>query len=652
MALLSLTRDSMGSLAVQPNSARAYVLAAALLLLAVAAQWSLRPAVGNGVPFLFFFPAVGIAAMFGGWKPSLVVLAGGALSALYWLEPSGSLRVEDPASRLAIAGYLLGAGLLVWMGGHVSHLRARAVAAENHLQQQVKDLETLLAERDTAQRDALDLSRRLDVALETSAVPFCLLQPLHDAEGNVSTFRWEYLNAAAARLLRRPAAEVVGRPLRESVGSARLEPGLLERVLTALRQRSTVQFETWVEGAAGRRWFHVIASPYDHGLAVWFADITQRKRDEQALRDADRRKDEFLATLAHELRNPLAPIRQAALIGKAPAATEAQKRWSAEVIERQVSHMARLLDDLLDVSRITRGKLELRREPMPLSRAIEAAVEAARPLVDARGQSLAVRRQVDEPWVDADPIRLSQVLSNLLTNASKYTPEGGRIELWIESEAGRARVAVRDNGVGIAPEAIDRIFEMFTQVRGTDPGTHAGLGIGLALSRGLVELHGGQLTAHSEGPGRGSTFVVEMPRCQPPARTAQAAPAAAGRRTRRVLVADDNRDAAQTLADLLRMEGHDVTVAFDGTDALAQYIRLSPEVALLDIGMPGLTGNEVASAIRARPEGTGTLLVAITGWGQERDRDQARGAGFDLHLTKPVDPAQVLQLLGAAPEAR
>ena len=249
-------------------------------------------------------------------------------------------------------------------------------------------------------------------------------------------------------------------------------------------------------------------------------------------------------------------------------------------------------------------------------------------------------------WVDGDPVRLAQVLSNLLTNAARYTPEGGHIALAASQEDGTVRVEIRDDGAGIAPDSLERIFEMFTQVRGRDGAGGAGLGIGLALSRGLVELHGGKLVAQSEGLGHGSTFTVELPAApQPEAAEAQSGPSDTPTRARRVLVADDNRDAAQSLADLLRIEGHEVTVAFDGEQALAEFQRCTPEVALLDIGMPGLTGNQVASAIRARPEGRSTLLVAITGWGQERDREAARNAGFDAHFTKPVDPMQVLQLL-------
>jgi signal transduction histidine kinase/CheY-like chemotaxis protein len=619
----------MGSLAIQPNSKRAFALAVALLAAALLLQWSLRPVLGHRLPFLFMFPAIGIAAMWGGWRPACLVLIGGLFSGLAWMEPTGGLSMDGVAGRVAVAGYLVAGGLLMALGGRMSLLRARAVDAENAVAQQLSDV------------------RALQSALEAAAVPFCLLEPRRDETGQVTGFNWTYLNEAAARVLRRPANEAIGRPVREFLGDASLEPGTLPRSLQALREGRTTQFETWVDAGGVRRWFHVIASPSGAGLAVWFNDVTSRKRHEEALREADRRKDEFLATLAHELRNPLAPIRQAALIARSPNATPAQQRWSHEVIERQVAHMARLLDDLLDVSRITRGKLTLRKSVIELRSVVDAALEATRPLAEAKQQVLRAQLPGDPVWLEADPMRLSQVLTNLITNAVKYTPAQGRIDVSARVEAGEVRLAVRDDGLGIPADAIEAVFEMFTQVRAHQEASAGGLGIGLALSRGLVELHGGSLTAESDGAGHGSTFTVCLQCAAAPAAQEDASPSP-GRtvRSRRVLVADDNRDAAESLADLLRMDGHEVTVAFDGEQALAAFGRVLPDVALLDIGMPGLTGNEVASAIRARPEGAGTLLVAITGWGQERDRAAARQSGFDHHFTKPVDPMQVLALLG------
>jgi signal transduction histidine kinase/ActR/RegA family two-component response regulator len=500
----------MATTQARPGALRALASGLAFTLAALALQWGLRPLVGEKVPFLFFLPAIGVAAMWWGWRAAILVMAGGFLNAFYWFSPEGQPGVEATADRAALAGYLVSASVLLALGARLNHLRRRAAQAEARLAQQLQELQ----------------------------------------------------------------------------------------------------------------WLHALSH-----------------EQQTRLREADRRKDEFLATLAHELRNPLAPIRQAAMIARSPAATEPQKRRSQDIIERQVRHMALLLDDLLDVSRITRGKLELRREPTPLAVMVEATVESSRPLLDARRQQLQVQLPTPELWLDADPMRVEQVLTNLLGNAAKYGRPGGQVLLSARREGGTAVIEVRDDGIGIPPEALDSVFEMFTQLpRGEGRGA-GGLGIGLALSRGLAVLHGGSLVAHSAGPGQGSTFTLTLPLDHPP----PPAPAAAGSQQRpaarrRILVADDNRDAAETLAEMLRMSGHEVSIALDGEQALQSFRTLHPDAALLDIGMPGMTGNEVAQAIRALPEGRDAMLVAITGWGQDRDREATRHAGFDHHLTKPVDP--------------
>ncbi len=378
-------------------------------------------------------------------------------------------------------------------------------------------------------------------------------------------------------------------------------------------------------------------------------EIASRERAEAALREADRRKDEFLATLAHELRNPLAPIRQAALISQAPAATEAQKRWSHDVISRQVQHMSLLLDDLLDVSRITRGTLELRRQPAELAAIVEAAVETARPAIDAKRHELLVEIPQTPVRFAADPLRLAQVLSNLLTNAAKYTDPEGHVRLGASVAEQMLTITVTDSGIGIPPEDITGVFAMFSQVKSTQDRSEGGLGIGLALAKGLVELHDGTLEARSRGVGFGSEFIVRLPLKS--SEVTSPGPvdsrSESRRATRRVLIADDNRDAAESLAMLLRIDGHEVTVVYDGPQALTMLLQVRPEVALLDIGMPGLDGYEVAQRVRHGPLGSAITLIAVTGWGQDRDKAQARQAGFDHHFTKPVDPARLSQLLRA-----
>ena len=505
-------------------------------------------------------------------------------------------------------------------------------------------------ERARAQAAYQESQGRFQAVLDASAVPFVVLSPVReDTSGQIVDFEWTYVNDAAARALRRPAAAFAGKRVQDVLPARWSTSESFKQCVAVVEARETREFETLVHHEGAAQWFNCVASPMHGAVALWFTDVTTRKNDERLLQEADRRKDEFLATLAHELRNPLAPIRQASAVSRLPQATEAQKRWSHEVIERQVRHMALLLDDLLDVSRITRGRLALRRGTNTLAEMLEAAVETARPLIDTRHHELEVVTPQARILVQADPLRVSQIVANLLTNAAKYTNPHGRIRLLAALDADDVVIEVSDNGIGIAPESLPAVFDMFTQLRGSDDRA-GGLGIGLALTKGLVELHGGSIGVHSDGPGRGSVFTVRLPRGETPARTPaqedHAAPRAAS--ARRILVADDNRDAAESLAALLELEGHEVTLAYDGADALLAYERVHPQICLLDIGMPFRSGNEVAAEIRSREDGRLPTLVAITGWGQDADRSQALAAGFDHHLTKPVDPAQLLRLIGEA----
>ena len=376
-------------------------------------------------------------------------------------------------------------------------------------------------------------------------------------------------------------------------------------------------------------------------------EIEIRERAEATLRETDRRKDEFLATLAHELRNPLAPIRQAALISKTAGASESQKRWSHDVITRQVHHMSLLLDDLLDISRVTRGTLDLRLETADLNDVIEAALETARPTIDAKRHELRVEKPREPLQIVTDPLRLAQILSNLLTNAAKYTDPQGRIVLKVECASDSVTLSVKDTGIGISRDSLARVFEMFAQVKSSQDRSEGGLGIGLALSKGLVELHGGTIEARSEGAGQGSEFTVRLPRRVLPAAADSAANLSANEPCvrRRILMADDNRDAAQSLAMLLELEGHEVTVVHDGHAAVEAFKEFRPEVVILDIGMPGLDGYEVARTVRQDSLGRAVTLVALTGWGQDRDKARALAAGFNHHFTKPVEPSRISELL-------
>lgn len=389
------------------------------------------------------------------------------------------------------------------------------------------------------------------------------------------------------------------------------------------------------------------------GLTRWFGthtDITERQQMEQALRDSDRRKDEFLAMLAHELRNPLAPVRNALHLLRLPGG-EHSSRLAIDVMERQLTHLIRMVDDLLDVSRITRGKVTLRRQTVALADVLADAVETVRAALAARGHRLDLHLPDPPVLLDADSTRLEQVFANLLSNAVKYTEPGGRIAVAAWRDGGDVVVQVSDTGVGIPAELLPHIFDLFTQAERSLDRSQGGLGIGLALVKALVELHGGTVTAHSPGPGQGSEFTVRLPALpaslEHPAGPVRRLPALAGD-SRRVLVVDDNVDAARSLAMLLTAWGHEASLAHDGPAALAEAARLAPDVVLLDIGLPRMDGYEVARRLRATPEGAGLLLIALTGYGQDEDRRRSREAGFDHHLVKPVDTDALRDLLGAA----
>ena len=380
-------------------------------------------------------------------------------------------------------------------------------------------------------------------------------------------------------------------------------------------------------------------------------DITERKRIEEALRDADRKKDEFLATLAHELRNPLAPIRNAVQILKAKGPPQPELQWARGVIDRQVQLMARLLEDLLDVSRISRNKLELRMERVDLAAVVEAAVETSRPVIEAGRHELTVILPPEPIHLEADPVRLAQVFANLLNNAAKYTEEGGRIRLSAERQGSDVVVSVKDSGIGIAAEMLPRIFEIFSQAKPALVRSQGGLGIGLSLVKGLVELHGGSIEARSAGAGPGKR--VRRPpagrhgHARSEARPDRARTTSKARDRCRILIVDDNHDSADSLAMLLQIMGHEVGTAYDGEEAVEAAGALQPDVVLLDIGMPKLNGYDACRRIREQPWGKGMFLIALTGWGQEEDRRRTEEAGFNHHMVKPVDPAALMKLLAS-----
>ena len=461
-------------------------------------------------------------------------------------------------------------------------------------------------------------------------------------------------NEGAQRLFGYSPAEIVGRSI-----DLIIPPELREeerQILRRISQGERVEhFETVRLTKDGRRIdVSLTVSPVrdDTGRVIGASkvarDISERKRVDETLREADRRKDEFLATLAHELRNPLAPIRHSLEILVRSEGDPRLFRHATDILGRQLSHMIRLVDDLLDVSRITRDKLQLQKTRVDLASIINHAVESTRPLAERDQQTIEVALPSEPIYLDADPMRLAQVFSNLFNNACQYTEPGGRIWLTAERQNGEVVLMVRDSGIGMPADQLDGIFEMFTQVEEDNERPRRGLGIGLTLVRRLVQLHGGTVTARSEGRGLGSEFEVRLPVLESKEAPFEPEPLPApDTGARRMLVVDDNRDSAESIATLLQLSGHRTYMAHDGLAAVEAAERYRPDVILLDVGLPKISGIDACRRIRSHAWGKGMVVVALTGWGQEHDRRNTREAGFDAHLVKPVDYGDLLQLLSA-----
>ncbi len=476
---------------------------------------------------------------------------------------------------------------------------------------------------------------------------FALHQMVWDAGGAPVDYRFVEVNPAFERLTGLPRERVVGNTVRELIPG--LEPEWLERYGEVARTRRAVRFEGWA-GALGR-YFEVVAfSPEEGQFAALFFDVTERRAAEQALRDADRHKDEFLAVLSHELRNPLAPIVAGLHVMERSEPGGPEFRRARAIVGRQVGHLVRLVDDLLDVTRVTRGKVHLRRARLDLGALVTQAAEDNAAVFAERGVALELAVPKAPLRVDVDGARLSQVLGNLLQNAAKFTPAGGRVDASLSEEAGRAVIRVRDSGVGIPGDVLPRLFQPFTQAESSLARTRGGLGLGLALVKGLVELHGGSVRAASDGEGKGAEFTVELPLEGVLTSVAAPASAPAGPR-RRVLVVEDNVDAAETLADVLRLGGHEVEVAHDGDEGVRVAAEWRPDAVLCDIGLPGIDGYEVARRLRADGQG-GTFLVALTGYALPEDLQRAHEAGFDAHLPKPARLEDIEAMLARAGRVR
>jgi len=575
----------------------------------------------DGAGLAIFFVALVVAGWYGGVGPFMLAFALSLLSfMLFFHAPEEDVQADNPLR------VLIGLGAFFFVGIATALLSESVRAARRR--------ERARSEEAVHQREQL----RTTLSCIGEAVI------VTDTSGRLTM-----MNPVAERLTGWSAELARGRPIQEVFRTSDERTGVaadcpVERVVNH-RASSNMSRQLVLEARDGlKRPIDYSAAPIQdekgntNGVVLIFRDVTQRRQSEQNLRDADRRKDEFLALLAHELRNPLAPIGNALQILEMADDDREVAQNAREMMQRQFEHLVRLVDDLLDVSRIARGKIELRPERTSLGAVLERAVEASQPLIDARKHDLTLKVPSHPLELYVDPVRLAQVVTNLLTNAAKYMEEGGEIVVSAKCEENDLILSVRDTGIGIPPKMLPQIFDMFMQVEQGRTRSHGGLGIGLTLVKSMVQMHGGHVEAHSDGPGLGSEFILRLPRGQAPSEEAYeaAAPHDCHIQPRNILLVDDNVDAADTLASLLRSRRHKVVTAFSGPAALERATELRPEAVILDLGMPGMDGCEVAEKLRARAGGDALVLVALTGWGGVDDRQRTAAAGFDYHFVKPA----------------
>ena len=593
-----------------------YAGAIGLAVAAVALRWALIPWLGSDTPFATVIAATAIAVWMGGWGPALVAASVGFVgTGLAIGRPLGTLPTDRVHTLIGIILYSATCALIIGLG------------------------EGMRRTRDAYRRAQERFLRSQEAAIQG----YGLLKTLRDPDGGVMDFEFEYINPLGAAISRSTPEQVMGRRVTTVMPGA-CAAGLFDAMREVVQTGMPTDVEIADAGSAPTLWLRYMIVKVEDGTALSFSDITQTKELALSLKQraadlqrANAVKSLFLATLSHELRNPLAPIRNGIAILK--ARMQQAPDDIHDMMERQMRLATRLIDDLLDASRIDRGKLELHREAISVESFVAAAIETARPNIEARSLQLLVHQAPRPLYVDGDPTRLAQIVANLLNNAAKFTPENGRIEIWTRAKTEHAIIRVRDNGVGIAPGDLGRIFEMFVQLDSSRSQAAAGLGLGLPLARELARLHGGDVTARSGGSGKGSEFRVRLPLASTPAsRPEQVEVTPVPESPRQVLIVDDNVDAATSLGTLLRYRGHSVHTCFDGSTAFAAATHSPPDVAFIDLNMPHPDGAELATMIRGQPWGVSVKLVALTGMGQPADLERTRVAGFDEHLTKPANP--------------
>jgi signal transduction histidine kinase/CheY-like chemotaxis protein len=597
-----------------------YANAIVITAVAVALRWWLIPLVGPDAPYATIMGAVALAVWMGGWGPAVLTAVLGLLgTGLVIARPLNTLPVDRIHTLVGFALYASTCALIIGLG------------------------EAMRRTRDAYRRSQERFLRSQEAAIQG----YGWLKSVREADGTIVDFELEYINPLGASICKSSPERATGRRI-TAVMPGPCEAGLIEALRNVVKTGTPADIELADSSTSSVVWLRFMIVKVEDAVAMSFSDITQNKQlaTELKQRAADLQranavKSLFLATLSHELRNPLAPIRNGLAIlkeripehlGDIPA-----------MMERQMHIATRLIDDLLDASRIDRGKLEFRRETVTLESVIDAAVETARPNIEAKSHELIVRHAPGTVYVDADPTRLAQVVANLLNNAAKFTAPQGRIVLSARSKLGYATIRVQDNGIGIPPADLEGIFELFVQLDSSKTQGGDGLGLGLALARSLIALHGGEITAHSAGSGKGSEFRIRLPLTAAPAhRPLQVKAPRRDHTSRHILVVDDNVDAATSLATLLEMRGHRVRTCFGGAAAFEAASASPPEVAFIDLNMPHPDGIELSQLIRGQPWGTAVKLIALTGMGQPDDHARTRAAGFDEHLTKPVNPDDLL----------
>jgi signal transduction histidine kinase/ActR/RegA family two-component response regulator len=613
----------------RPDAARkyTYLAAVALAVCAVLLRYFLSPWLGGGSRYATLFGAVAIAVWMGGWRPGVVTAVLGYVLVQLFLTPVFELTDVSASDAMGLLLFAMSCAVIIALGHNLRAAREQSQRAEE----------------------------RFRKSQEAAIQGYGILRAERDDTGKLLDFIIEYVNPRGAAFARQNAEAVVGRRLTEVL------PGVTRNhVFETLRDVTDtgrpLEVELRYEQGGRSGWFRNMIVKVDDGVAVSFFDVTRAKQLENELAQrayllerADINKSRFLATLSHELRNPLAPLRNGLAILKKHGGTE--HATILGMMDRQLAQMVRLVDDLLDVSRIDRGKIELRRERVSVDAVVSAAIDTARPSIDAKSHELVVRFAQKALHVEGDPVRLAQIVANLLINAAKFTSPKGRIELALRAVDGQLEISVRDNGTGIEAAELPRIFEMFVQLGHGGEGA-GGLGLGLALVKSLVDLHGGRVEARSDGRGKGAEFVVHLPlAAAPPEAPAAITVVSSTKLQRRILVVDDNEDAARTLGALLVAQGHHVNLYFNAHDALESAATTMPDVAFLDLNMPGMDGFGLARQLRAMAGGEAIRLVAVTGMGRQEDQLRSREAGFDLHLTKPADPEVVLRIAGQGVDA-